>query len=97
MTTQSIDVKVASNGRMVLPTSVRKAMGLHGDAKVILTIENDQVRLSPIGHGVSRAQALYREHAKQNRTVDNFLFDREAEAVAEAGEPFHSEPQGSQA
>jgi hypothetical protein len=45
----------------VLPASVRKAMGLHGDAKVILTVEDDQVRLSPIGYGVSRAQALYRE------------------------------------
>ena len=93
MATQSIDVKVASNGRMILPASVRKAMGLHGDAKVILTVEDDQVRLSPIGHGVSRAQALYREHAKQTRTVDDFLSDREAEAIAEAGEPSHSEPQ----
>jgi AbrB family looped-hinge helix DNA binding protein len=85
MATQSIDVKVASNGRMVLPASVRKAMGLHGDAKIILTIEDDQVRLLPIGHGVSRAQALYREHAKQSRTVDDFLSDRKAEVVAEAG------------
>jgi len=90
MATQSIDVKVASNGRMVLPASVRKAMGLHGDAKVILTVEDDQVRLSPIGHGVSRAQALYREHAKQTRTVDDFLSDRKVEAVAEAGEPSRS-------
>jgi AbrB family looped-hinge helix DNA binding protein len=90
---QSIDVKVAGNGRMVLPASVRKGLGLHGDAKVILTVEKDQVRLSPIGHGVSRAQALYREHAKQARTVDDFLFDRKVEAVAEAGEPFHSGPQ----
>ena len=95
MAMQSIDVKVASNGRMILPASVRKAMGLHGDAKVILTVEDDQVRLSPIGHGVSRAQALYREHAKQSRTVDDFLSDRKTEVVAEAGEPSHSEPQGN--
>lgn len=85
MATQSIDVKVASNGRMILPASVRKLMGLHGDGKVILTVEDDQVRLSPIGHGVSRAQALYREHAKQARTTDEFLIDRKAEAAAEAG------------
>lgn len=71
---------------MVLPASVRQAMGLHGDAKVILTIENDQVRLSPIGHGVSRAQALYREHTKQARTTDDFLNDRKAEAAADLGE-----------
>jgi len=84
--TRSIDVKVASNGRMILPALVRKAMGLHGDAKVILTVEDDQVRLSPIGHGVSRAQALYREHAKQARTTDDFLSDRKVEAAVDAGE-----------
>lgn len=81
-----MDIKVASNGRMVLPASVRKAMGLHGDAKIILTIEDDQVRLAPIGHGVSRAQALYREHAKQARTTDDFLSDRKVEAAADLGE-----------
>lgn len=61
-------------------------MGLHGDAKIILTIEDDQVRLSPIGHGVSRAQSLYREHAKQARSVDDFLSDRKADAAADVGE-----------
>lgn len=86
MATQTIDVKVATNGRMILPASVRKAMGLQGESKVILTIEDDQVRLSPIGHGVSRAQALYRQHAKQHRTVDDFLDDRKAEAAADDGE-----------
>ncbi|KQN04087.1 AbrB family transcriptional regulator [Sphingomonas sp. Leaf25] len=86
MATRNMDVKVAGNGRMILPASVRKAMGLHGDAKVILTVEDDQVRLSPIGHGVSRAQALYREHARQTRTTDDFLIDRKAEAAADLGE-----------
>ena len=86
MASQTIDVSVASNGRMVLPASVRKAMGLHGDTKIILTVEEDQVRLSPIGHGVSRAQALYREHAKHARTTDDFLEDRKADAAADLGE-----------
>lgn len=84
MASQSMDIRVASNGRMVLPASVRKAMGLHGDSKVILTVEEDQVRLSPIGHGVSRAQALYRQHAKQARTTDDFLDDRKTEVDAES-------------
>ena len=86
MAGQTIDVNVASNGRMVLPAAVRKAMGLQGDTKVILTLEDDQVRLSPIGHGVSRAQALYREHAKHARSTDDFLEDRKAEAAADLGE-----------
>lgn len=86
MAAQTMDIKVAGNGRMVLPASVRKAMGLHGDAKVILTVEDDQVRLTPIGHGVSRAQALYREHAKQARTTDDFLSDRKVEAAIDLDE-----------
>lgn len=81
MATKSIDVKVAGNGRMILPLSIRKAIGLNGEGKVILTLEDDQVRLSPIGHGVSRAQALYRDHASRARTTDDFLSDRRAEAA----------------
>jgi AbrB family looped-hinge helix DNA binding protein len=96
MASQSIDVKVARNGRMVLPASVRKAMGLHGDAKVILTVENDEVRLSPIGRGVSRAQALYREYAKQIRSVDDFLADRNAELATEIDDAAPSEQQRDQ-
>ena len=91
MAFQTIDISVASNGRMVLPASVRKAMGLHGDTKVILTVEDDQVRLSPIGHGVSRAQALYREHAKQVRTTDDFLQDRKAETASDLNEAVSEE------
>jgi len=83
----TMDIRVAENGRLILPQSVRKAMGLQGEAKVILTLENDEVRLSPIGHGVSRARALYREHAKSNRTTDDFLTDRRDEAARDAGEP----------
>lgn len=84
MAIQTIDVRVGSNGRMILPLAVRRAMGLHGESKIILTVENDEVRLTPMGHGVSRAQALYREHAKQPRTTEEFLEERRAEAIAAA-------------
>jgi antitoxin component of MazEF toxin-antitoxin module len=80
---QTIDIRVAGNSRMILPQVVRKAMGLCGDTKVILTLEDDVVRLSPVGHGVSRAQALYRQHAKASRTTDDFLADRRDEADQE--------------
>ncbi len=80
----TMDIKVAENGRMILPQSVRKAMGLQGEAKVILTLENDEVRLTPIGHGVTRARALYRQHARIERTTDEFLDDRREEVASDA-------------
>ena len=79
----TMDIRVAENGRMILPQSVRKAMGLSGEAKVILTLENDQVRLTPIGHGVTRARALYREHVKAERTNEDFLAGRREEVARE--------------
>lgn len=82
----TMDIRVAENGRMILPQSVRKAMGLQGEAKVILTLENDEVRLTPIGHGVARARALFREHATIQRGADDFLSDRMAEAARDSGE-----------
>ena len=84
--TTTMDIRVAENGRMILPQAVRKAMGLHGEAKVILTLENDEVRLTPIGHGVARARALYRQHASVERTTDEFLGDRREEAARDAGD-----------
>ena len=83
----TMDVRVAENGRMILPQSVRKAMGLQGETKVVLTLENDEVRLTPIGHGVARARALYREHASAGRSTEAFLADRKVEAARDAGDP----------
>lgn len=60
-------------------------MDLQGEAKVILTLENDEVRLTPIGHGVTCARTLYKQHAKAGRMTDTFLADRHAEAARDAG------------
>ena len=85
---RTMDIRVAENGRIILPAAVRKALGLHGEAKLILTLNEDEVRLTPLRHGVSRARALYQQHAKGERTTDDFLADRQAEAdLAEVARP----------
>ena len=78
-----MDVRVAANGRMILPRAVRDAMGLNGEAKVILTVEGDVVRLEPISHRVRRARELYRQAIRTSRTTEDFLRDRREEALAD--------------
>lgn len=78
-----MDVRVAANGRLILPRPVRDAMGLTGDTKVSLTIDGDVVRLEPLGHRVRRARQLYREAVTNPRTTEDFLRDRHAEADEE--------------
>ena len=75
-----MDVKIAANGRLILPREARRAMGLTGDTKVTLTIEGDVVRLAPLGHRVLRARELYRQAVTNPRTVGDFLRDRHEEA-----------------
>ena len=81
-----MDVRVAANGRLILPRQVRDAMGLTGDIKVSLTMDGDVVRLEPLGHRVRRARQLYRDAVTNPRTTDDFLRDRRVKADAdEAG------------
>jgi hypothetical protein len=55
---QALDIRVASNGCMVLPLALRRAMGLHGDTKISATFADGEVPLSPINSGVARARPL---------------------------------------
>ncbi len=38
---ETIDVRVATNGRMVLPRSVRNALGVTGAGVVVLSVDGD--------------------------------------------------------
>ncbi len=80
---QSISVRLAPNGRMVLPKAARVALGLTGAGIVSLSVEGDEVKLTSMATNVKRAQALYREHVKNDRTSDDFLEERRQEAARE--------------
>ena len=73
------DVKLAANGRMLLPQAVRDAMGITGETRIIVTVDGTDVRLSPIKNVVSKLQALYREHATQDADSTAFLDERRAD------------------
>jgi AbrB family looped-hinge helix DNA binding protein len=77
----AIDVKVASNGRMVLPKSAREALGVPGGGAVILSIGDGEVRLTSVCQSIRRAQDLYRCHITSGLSVDDFLNERRAEAA----------------
>ncbi|MCO4092903.1 MAG: AbrB/MazE/SpoVT family DNA-binding domain-containing protein [Sphingorhabdus sp.] len=81
----SIDVRVAQNGRMVLPRAVRKALGMTDGGTVVVSIEGDEVTLSSIRHSVRHAQELYRQHVQNDMTSDDFIAERRAEADRDKG------------
>lgn len=78
---QMIDVRVAPNGRMVLPKAARAALGVTGAGVVALSIDGDEVKLASMASRVRYAQALYREHVKDGTSSDDFLEARRREAA----------------
>jgi bifunctional DNA-binding transcriptional regulator/antitoxin component of YhaV-PrlF toxin-antitoxin module len=78
-----IDIRIAENGRMVLPRSARNALGVTGAGVVVLSIDGDDVKLTSMRQSIKRAQDLYRQHATNDLSVDEFLAERHAEAARE--------------
>ena len=77
---QVITMRVAANGRVVLPKAAREALGVTGAGVVSLSVEGDEVKLTSIATNVKRAQALYRKHVKNGTSSDDFLEERRQEA-----------------
>lgn len=80
---EMIDIRIAENGRMVLPRVARKALGVTGAGVVVLSIDGDNVKLTSMRQSIKRAQDLYRQHATNDLSVDDFIAERRAEAVRE--------------
>jgi bifunctional DNA-binding transcriptional regulator/antitoxin component of YhaV-PrlF toxin-antitoxin module len=78
---QMINARIAANGRMVLPKAVRTALGVNGAGVVSISVEGEEVRLTSIASRVKHAQALYRQHVKNDRSSDDFLEERRQETA----------------
>jgi bifunctional DNA-binding transcriptional regulator/antitoxin component of YhaV-PrlF toxin-antitoxin module len=76
-----IDVRIATNGRMVLPRSVRSVLGVTGAGVVVLSVDGDEVKLSSMRQSITRAQALYRAHVITDQSSAQFIEERRIEAV----------------
>jgi AbrB family looped-hinge helix DNA binding protein len=80
-----VQVKVAANGRIVLPADVRKQLGLEGGGTLMLSVDEFGVTLTTFQHRIAKAQALYKEmmKGKQDISVDDFLAEKRADAARE--------------
>jgi AbrB family looped-hinge helix DNA binding protein len=80
-----VQVKVAANGRIVLPADVRKQLGLEGGGTLMLSVDEFGVTLTTFQQRIAKAQALYKEYSKgkPQTSVDDFIAEKRAEAALE--------------
>lgn len=69
--------RVNENGRVVIPASFRKALGINIGDEVVLRMEDDELRITTLKRRVERAQRLVRKHVKQGTSlVDELIAER---------------------
>ena len=76
-----IKTAVGQGGRVVLPAAFRKALGIDVGDEVILTLEDNSLRITTAAMAVKRSQALVRQYVKRPRSLSSELLrERRREA-----------------
>jgi AbrB family looped-hinge helix DNA binding protein len=81
---QKIRLKMTPNGRVVIPLEFRKALGVSVGDELILSWEDDGIRIATIKQNLERAQRHARQYAKPGvSVVDEFIAERREAAKRE--------------
>ena len=76
--------RVNENGRVVIPASFRKALGIKNGDEVVLRIEDDELRITTLKRRLERAQRRIRRYIKPGRSlVDELIAERREAAKHE--------------
>ena len=76
--------RINENGRMVIPASVRKALGINPGDELVLRIEDDELRITTLKRRLERARQRIRRYIKLGRSlVDELIAERREAAKRE--------------
>ena len=76
--------RVNENGRVVIPASFRKALGIKPGDTVVLRIENDELRITTLRQRLAWAQKMVRRHVSRSTSlVDELIAERRRAAKRE--------------
>jgi AbrB family looped-hinge helix DNA binding protein len=81
--TEETRTRVNENGRVVIPSSFRKALGIEVGDEVVLRIEDDELRITTQQRRIQRAQRRARQKLKGVSLVDELLAERRTAANRE--------------
>jgi AbrB family looped-hinge helix DNA binding protein len=77
-------LRINENGRLVIPASFRKALGISPGDEVIVRLDDDEVRITTMKKRIQRVQAHARRYLKPGVSiVDEFIAERREAAKRE--------------
>lgn len=73
---------ISEGGRLVIPASYRKALGIKPGDEVLLTLEDGEIRVISMHQAVARAQALVRRYVPADRNLSGELIEERREEAS---------------
>ena len=76
--------RINESGRVVIPASFRKALGIRAGDEVVLRMEDDELRITTLKRRIERAQRRIRTYVKPGISlVDELIAERREAAKRE--------------
>jgi len=72
---------IGRSGRLVIPASFRKALGLEDGGGVTIELKEGGITILPIAASVKKAQNRVKKHLKKDDDLVEMLFEERREAV----------------
>lgn len=74
-------IRINENGRVVIPASFRKALGVDAGDEVVLRIEDGELRITTLKRRIERAQKRVRRYMKPGKSLADELIAERREAA----------------
>jgi len=72
--------RINENGRVVIPASFRRALGINPGETVVLRLEKDELRITTLRQRLAKAQQLVRAHVPPSTSLADELIAERREA-----------------
>jgi AbrB family looped-hinge helix DNA binding protein len=81
MTIEESHIRINENGRVVIPATFRRALGIKAGDTVVLRIEQDELRITTLRQRLARAQQWVRSHVAPGTSLADELIAERREAA----------------
>lgn len=78
---EEIRTSIAGNGRIVIPSSFRKALGIEAGDELVLRLEENELRITTQRQRLAKAKALVRRHVAPGKSLVDELIEERREAA----------------
>ena len=77
-------VKIVDGGKLVIPASMRRELGLNTGDTVLVDLNDGELRVRSVSRAIERARAILRKHVPEGvGLADELIADRRREAERE--------------